>query len=218
MGQNGALRVQRCRSGTVWCRTRLAPLALAVQREGGMFRTTFLVWLLMVPAWAAEPPVEAPDGSFRIAQDHDADFAWTSTITFKSGVRVILEPHDLSWPASYEISPDSRKILRIQKVGSGENVGLLYYKPPLTKRSGTPSRNISALAWDYLQSKQDVKPSYYYHTGIELLKWGRFGFWFKLSGSPMDAAKYPPLDALLFYDFETSMVTERPMPANATQL
>jgi hypothetical protein len=97
------------------------------------FAVALLVGALGLSAVRAEEPrpsdpIESPQHSYLILQHYWIKKGWSARVGFvnPSYAKVRLMPRGLLWPAIYDISPDEHWILRIQKMESGENIGILY--------------------------------------------------------------------------------------------
>src|SRR5437868_13601878 len=93
-----------------------------------MLRCLFALLLLFdfSTAHAEDDEIVSPHKSFKIVQ-HREEEGVKQTIQFLKGPsRIVTLEYGISWPASYYVSPDEKRILRIQHSGSGDHVYWLY--------------------------------------------------------------------------------------------
>jgi hypothetical protein len=117
----------------------------------------------------AKPKVvaKAHSKSYSITQQYSGDFL--EVIHFHDVTKEQVELEGNPWPGHYEISPDDKWILRIQKTGSGDNVGILYY----VEKNGRVSRIVgfNEAMWKFSDRSSKLKSKQLYHTGIEKMEW-----------------------------------------------
>jgi hypothetical protein len=119
-----------------------------------------------------EVAAAAPSGAFTIRQLF-VEVESIEVVEFKarSGKPVELARYD--WAGHYSISPDERWILRLQKIGSGSNIGILYAVEPNGRLMEVVGFN--ALLWDAWDEVSPLKRSDLFHTFIRNAVWSKDG-------------------------------------------
>jgi hypothetical protein len=115
----------------------------------------------------AEEPLRSPRGTFQIRQTKGED--WEACISFSDSRKPPVHLSRVSWPGVFSISPNDEWILRIQKVGSGENVGFLY-RIENTGRVFEVLEFNKAL-WRTSDDHSRLKHRDLYHPAIEAAVW-----------------------------------------------
>jgi hypothetical protein len=111
----------------------------------------------------------APNGKFQI--DEVLGDLWIDTINFHDPGLPPVRLEEYPWPGDYQISPDSKWILRIQKSGSGENIGFLYQVEPSGRVSQIVGFDDSL--WAISDAHSRLKKNALYHTGITSAEWSK---------------------------------------------
>ena len=113
----------------------------------------------------------APNGKFEI--DQKFNDGWAETIKFNDSKLPIVNLEAFPWPGFYSISPDGKWILRIQKSGSGSNLGFLYR----IESNGRVSQiiNFDNSLWKISDAHSRLKTGDLYHTGIDSASWTKDG-------------------------------------------
>lgn len=125
---------------------------------------------MALPLRAGDETLASPRGTFTIAQHFDGE-VWTSKLHFGKGGRAdIMLTNEYPWPADFEVSPDDKWILRIQKSGSGDNVSFLY-QMDAAGRLWRMQESFHQAAFAFLASSLKVTEKELYHTGIEFDSW-----------------------------------------------
>jgi hypothetical protein len=140
---------------------------------------------------------KAHSGTFKITQKYNGDFI--ETIIFRDSKRlpVILEGY--MWSGNYIISPNDKWILRIQKTGSGDNIGILYQVEELGRVSQVVGFN--ELMWEFSDRNSKLKSNSLYHTGIEKAEWDKTSSLINLTISGSNIEKSGDgIKTLLAYD------------------
>jgi hypothetical protein len=132
------------------------------------------------PASTTKPPdwkdfkvaAAAPSGAFTIRQLF-VEVESIEVVEFKgrSGKPVELARYD--WAGHYLISPDERWILRLQKIGAGSNIGILYSVEPNGRLMEVVGFN--ALLWDASDAVSSLKFPDLFHTFIKRALWSKDG-------------------------------------------
>ncbi len=136
------------------------------------FHALFLVLVLPLrAAYEIGSPVTSPNNDFTISKKLDNENGWTSKLTFSDTKLsyLDLEPSGIPWAAIYSISPDSKWILRIQKTGSGDNIGILYHVEQNHRVSMIIGFNDSL--WSTSDSHSRLLKRQLYHTAISSNQW-----------------------------------------------
>lgn len=133
-----------------------------------------------------------------VRQRWDGEDRWKEELHFRESGLATVALEGLSWPAVYDVSPDGQWLLRIQKIGSGESMGMLYR----VEENG----RVSEIAGfdDLLWSVSPVRRNQLYHTGIASAKWADDSASLKvqLTGKA-DSKEKRELDAAILYDVKT---------------
>lgn len=181
--------------------------------------TVFSALLLAVSNVQAEKETtRSPRGTFEIVQVSRKDrkdnyYYWSESLHFrKAPARTILLEQQISWRAFFEISPDERWMLRRQKTGSGENVGILY-RIEANGRVSRVEETLNDLAIAYLKKKHRFNEKDYFHVGIVFTSWDlkKSALNFEFHASP-DNNRDNPIDIHLTYHLDTHTVTAAPAP------
>lgn len=150
----------------------------------------------------------SPKKTFTVIQHYGKNWRQTFQPTDRKRPPVTLE-EDILWPAEYQISPDERWILRIQKSGSGENVSYLYQVDPdgRLRRREPP---IGELAFGYLKKAHGIDAADLYHTGIDFLGWDlKAGeLHFSIHGTPTEKSG-EKVNLSLSYDLRNHRIRKR---------
>lgn len=111
----------------------------------------------------------APNDKFEI--NHKFGDPWIETIKFSDTKLPSIHLEGFPWSGFYLISPDSKWILRIQKTGSGDNLGFLYQ----VESSGRVSQVIgfNDSLWNFSDFHSRLKADALYHSGIESAEWSK---------------------------------------------
>jgi hypothetical protein len=136
-------------------------------------RTVFL-WLVMTFGVFAEGvAARASSGAFVVtqsyAEDAEAGGGWAEVLAFK---KPLVDPIRLTgypWPGGYSIAPDESWMLRIQKVGSGENIAILYRIEPNGRVSEIVDFNRSLQAAALGRGGHNAVDAF--HAGVEGPRW-----------------------------------------------
>jgi hypothetical protein len=119
-----------------------------------------------------EDSVISPKKSLIITQAYEED-GFTSTLTFKaSNKSFVLQPSPIDWRGFYTISPDERWVLRIQKIGSGDNNAWLY---EVKDGAISPEYDLGEIAWEFYEKVSAFKNAPLYHTGFRFVEWDSQG-------------------------------------------
>ncbi len=171
------------------------------------FSRCALVAFIGVLLVAGSQPVHAADreekivcesSRWEVRQRWDGEDRWKEELHFRKSGLTFVTLEGLSWPAVYDVSPDGQWLLRIQKIGSGESMGMLYR----VEENG----RVSEIAGfdDLLWSVSPVRRNQLYHTGITSAKWtdDSASLKVRLAGKA-DSKGKPELDAAVLYDVKT---------------
>jgi hypothetical protein len=121
-----------------------------------------------------EYTVKSPDGATTVEQyattDADGNFTWQFWAR-RNDKLSFLGPEQPDYSASFRFTNDSRFLVRLQKIGSGE-AELYLYKLDPDGFVGATKKPLSELAWAYFYSRPEsrkvMKPDF--HIDAELLK------------------------------------------------
>jgi len=114
----------------------------------------------------------APSGAFTIRQLF-VEVESIEVVEFKSRSGKPVELARYDWAGHYLISPDERWILRLQKVGAGSNIGILYAVEPKGRLMEVVGFN--ALLWEASDEVSPLKLSDMFHTFIKSAVWSKDG-------------------------------------------
>lgn len=120
----------------------------------------------------ADEIVSSPQKTFKIVTKREKE-DWTETVYFTCQDFAPISLASYPWSGGYSISPDERWILRIQKTGSGQSIGILYAVEPTGRVSEIIDFN--SLAWRFSDSFARLKWKELYHTGIISAVWQKNG-------------------------------------------
>jgi hypothetical protein len=165
-----------------------------------------LIWIPLV--CVADDVIKSPKGSYIITQTLGE--RWSAALHFVDGSRVdaplAADPDQYPWPASYYISPDEKWIMRIQKIGSGENWAFLYHVEP-SGRVWRLEQHLDDLAFRFLATKLGIARKDFYHTGLEFVLWdtNRHLLRFTVSGSRLNESG-KGIERQLAYDWQKHII------------
>ena len=147
---------------------------------------TIISGLLAEPI--SDDPVVSPKKSFAITQTHVEGNGYTTTVTFKNSRKsFVLQPSQMDWRGFYTVSPNERWILRIQKIGSGDDIAFLYEVKDEDIIPVQP--NLGQTAWGFHEKVSAYENGSLYHTGFEFVAWDSSGnLVLKMHGSGGDQA------------------------------
>lgn len=102
----------------------------------------------------------------------------------------------------YYISPDEQWIMRIQKIGSGENCAFLY-RVESNGRVSRMEQHLDDLAFRFLALNSGISRRDFYHTGLEFVSWNvtRHLLRFTVSGSRLNESG-KGIERQLGYDWQ----------------
>ena len=108
----------------------------------------------------------------------------------------------------YTISPDSRWLFRIQKTGSGDNVGILYRVDP----NGRVSKclGFDDALWRASDEISRLKRSALYHTGITSAEWDKTTRQLAISIRGSNNSKSEDgIESTFLYDLKSNVFREK---------
>jgi hypothetical protein len=121
-----------------------------------------------------EYTTKSPDGATTVEQylgiDKDGNYHWQFWAR-RSDSMTLLGPEQQDYSADFRFTRDSRYLVRLQKIGSGEGTLFLYKLGPKGFVAAT-SKPFGDLAWAYFYSRPEsrkiIKPEF--HVNVDLLK------------------------------------------------
>lgn len=122
----------------------------------------------------AQYTVASPDGTTTIEQysktDADGDYTWQFWAR-RNGTLTMLPPEQPDYPAGFRFTRNSQWLVRMQKIGAGEQSLYLYHLTPQSFALAT-AKPLSDLAWSYFNglpvSRRIQKPDF--HITADLVK------------------------------------------------
>ncbi|MBB5351545.1 hypothetical protein HNR46_001782 [Haloferula luteola] len=178
-------------------------------------KPTFLVlaWTGCLPLGAAPPNVALScEGRFQILQirgEHPKEW-----LRFERPESSDVPLQAFPWPGLYFLSPDGRWLCRMQKVGSGDAIAMLYQ----IESNGRVSEvlGFDAQLWKEWDAATRVKHLALFHTGIASISWSTPTQLLHLTLSGKDPATDAPIMELpIEYDLESHQVHSRTVTSDS---
>ncbi len=137
---------------------------------------TIITWFIVASALHAEErsAVKASSGRFEVTQEYQGDQdqgngEFLEIVRFRdTGLPEVRLPGS-AWPGIYSIPPNEHWLLRTQKTGSGESIGMLYR----VEENGRVSEvmGFDGLLWRVSDAASRLKQKDLFHTGIAEVAW-----------------------------------------------
>jgi hypothetical protein len=114
---------------------------------------------------------DSPKGTYRIVAQQDGPAPdWIQTVEFIGDLPISVSLGKFfGYQGHFTASPDERWLLHIQKVGSGQNIALLYQLDGAGRL--LEIKDFDAAAWRFADTVSPLKYADLYHTGIEDPAW-----------------------------------------------
>lgn len=155
--------------------------------------------------------IRALSGQFEVVQNYQSGQGqeqgeFIEAIRFSDAAISQVGLANFPWPGIYHISPDERWMIRTQKTGSGESIGILYQ----LEANGRVSEVIgfNDLLWKVSDRTERLKKQELYHTKIAATHWSEDGKSLSVTLSGGNAAKSDDgFSSQITYDLESNKIT-----------